>query len=184
MGATPELALEALREAAKEEAQRAGERAAQTDEALEAKVKGETEARRERAKEDELREECRRAEERRKVHGELYPKRPPGAKPVPPRRRTEKVAGDEPRPVRPPEDVPRDVGPREYWFEVVDVRLTPAPGEGGGSGWLAYGTLAWMDPPRQVTTTGSGSCSPASDPTDPGHRGDRGDRGRCSRDTR
>jgi hypothetical protein len=30
----------------------------------------------------------------------------------------------------------------DYRFEVVDVRLTPALMEDGGSGWLAYGTLA------------------------------------------
>jgi hypothetical protein len=31
--------------------------------------------------------------------------------------------------------------PEERRFEVVDVRLMPAQLEGGGSGWLAYGTL-------------------------------------------
>jgi hypothetical protein len=37
---------------------------------------------------------------------------------------------------------PRDEGPRLFRFEVVDVRLTPAPEENERSGWLAYGTLA------------------------------------------
>jgi hypothetical protein len=32
--------------------------------------------------------------------------------------------------------------PRLFRFEVVDVRLTPAPEDGGRGGWLAYGTLA------------------------------------------
>ena len=84
--------------------------------------------------------------------------------------------------MKPPDDAPRDGGPREYWFEVVDVRLTPVPREGGGSGWLAYGTLVWKDPPRQVTTTRSGSGSHAGDPPDIGHRDDRGDRNRGGRD--
>lgn len=141
MDTAPELALGALRQAAEEEAQRAGERAAQADEALEAKIMKETEARREREKGDRLREERRRAEEYHKLHPEHHA----AGVPAPARRRPEKVAGDK-RPVRPADDVPSDVGPREYRFEVVDVRLTPASEEGGGSGWLAYGTLAWMDP--------------------------------------
>ena len=33
-------------------------------------------------------------------------------------------------------------------FEVVDVRFTPSSMEGGGSGWLAYGTLASDPNPR------------------------------------
>lgn len=32
-----------------------------------------------------------------------------------------------------------------WQFEVVDVRLTPGPVDDKGSGWLAYGTLAWED---------------------------------------
>ena len=32
--------------------------------------------------------------------------------------------------------------PRLFRIEFVDVRLTPAPEEGGRGGWLAYGTLA------------------------------------------
>jgi hypothetical protein len=38
--------------------------------------------------------------------------------------------------------------PRFFRFEVVDVRLTPAPEEGGRSGWLAYGTLARLGEPQ------------------------------------
>ena len=41
-----------------------------------------------------------------------------------------------------PDRQPRDEGPRLFRFEIVDVRLTPAPEEDGRSGWLAYGTLA------------------------------------------
>ena len=43
---------------------------------------------------------------------------------------------------------PRDEGPRLRRFEVVDVRLTPAPEEGGQGGWLAYGTLARLGEPQ------------------------------------
>jgi hypothetical protein len=41
-----------------------------------------------------------------------------------------------------PDRQPQDEGPRLFRFEVVDVRLTPAPEEDGRSAWLAYGTLA------------------------------------------
>jgi hypothetical protein len=185
MGATPELALAVLRQAAEEEAQRAGERAAQAAEALEADITREREARQERPEKDRLREERRRQEERRETYYKQHPEHRGHGVPAwvlgP---RTEEVAGDKLRPVKPPDDVPRDVGPREYWFEVVDVRLTPAPGEGGGGGWLAYGTLAREGPPRQVTTTGSGSGSNAGDPADIGHRDDRDDKSRGGRDTR
>lgn len=181
MGATPELALGVLRQAAEEEARRAGESAAQAAEALEADIKMEREARWKREVKDRPRLQAERLEEYYKQHPEH---RGMGAPPWVLRPRTEKVAGDKPRPVKPPDDVPRGVGPREYWFEVVDVRLTYAPGEGGASGWLAYGTLAWEGPPRQVTTTGSGSGSHAGDPADSGYRDDRGDRGQGGRDTR
>lgn len=176
MGSTPELALGVLRQAAEEEAQRAGEQAAQAAEALEADVKSETEARQKQEKEDRLREERRRKEERRQKYHSQHPEH--GNRGVP-----KELVGDRPRPVKPPDDVPRDVGPRKYWFEVVDVRLTPAHEEGGGSGWLAYGTLAWEGSPRQVTTTGSGISSHAGDPADIEHRADRGNRSRGSRDT-
>ena len=36
---------------------------------------------------------------------------------------------------------PASSEPEVLRFEVVDVRLTPGVMEGGGSGWLAYGTL-------------------------------------------
>ena len=36
---------------------------------------------------------------------------------------------------------PSDTEPEQRQFEVVDVRLTPGVMEGGGDGWLAYGTL-------------------------------------------
>ena len=49
-------------------------------------------------------------------------------------------------------------GRREWRFEVVDG-LTPALMEGGGSGWLAYGTLAWEGHPQQASTTDAGSGS-------------------------
>jgi hypothetical protein len=44
--------------------------------------------------------------------------------------------------------------PRYWWFEVTDVRLTPALMEGGGSGWQAYGTLAQVDQPEQAHASG------------------------------
>ena len=43
---------------------------------------------------------------------------------------------------------PRDGRPRLCRFEVVDVRIMPAPEEGGRGGWLAYGTLARVDEPQ------------------------------------
>lgn len=180
MGATPELALEVLRQAAEEEAQRAGESAAQAAAALEADINREREAGRKRAEEDRKRSRAKRLEEYYKQHPEDRGRGYPAW--LSPR--TEKVAGDKPRPVKPPDDAPRGVGPRGYWFEVVDVRFTPAPGEDGGSGWLAYGTLAWEGLPRQVTATGSGRGSDAGGPADSGHRDDRGDRGEGGRDTR
>jgi hypothetical protein len=183
IGATPELALVELRKAAEKEAQRAGERVAQAAEAREAheaNVMRETEAQQERAEEDRFQEEVRRWEERL----ERYYREHPGTRGtgVP-------VHAVGPRPTRAAnrnkrDDEPRDAGPREYWFEVIDVRLTPAPGKGGGRGWLAYGTLAWEGSPRQVTTTGSGSGSHAADPADVGHRDNRGDRSRKDRGTR
>ena len=39
------------------------------------------------------------------------------------------------------QDLPHVRHLRERRFEVVDVRLVPAPVHGGESGWLAYGTL-------------------------------------------
>jgi hypothetical protein len=36
---------------------------------------------------------------------------------------------------------PASSEPQVLRFEVVDVRLTPGAMEGGGNGWLAYGTL-------------------------------------------
>ena len=44
--------------------------------------------------------------------------------------------------------------PRYWWFEVTDVRLTPAPMEGGCSGWQAYGTLAQIDQPERADAAG------------------------------
>jgi hypothetical protein len=43
---------------------------------------------------------------------------------------------------------PRDGGQRLFRFEVVDVRLTPAPEKGGRGDWLAYGTLARLGEPQ------------------------------------
>ena len=39
---------------------------------------------------------------------------------------------------------------RSWEFEVNDVRLTPNPMEGGSSGWVAYGTLAWYSPTPDI----------------------------------
>jgi hypothetical protein len=44
----------------------------------------------------------------------------------------------QPSPRRAPAAQPEPTGP----FEVVDVRLTAGVMDGGGDGWLAYGTLA------------------------------------------
>jgi len=44
----------------------------------------------------------------------------------------------QPSPRRAPAAQPESIGP----FEVVDVRLTAGVMDGGGDGWLAYGTLA------------------------------------------
>jgi hypothetical protein len=81
--------------------------------------------------------------------------------------------GEKPRPVKPAPAKPQDDGPRHYVFEVVDVRLTPAKMEDGGSGWLAYGTLAWEGYSRQAGTTSAGSGSPGGSRDDRGSRGDR-----------
>jgi hypothetical protein len=43
---------------------------------------------------------------------------------------------------------------RRWGFEVVDVRVVPARLEGGGPGWLAYGTLAWDLPGPGGTAAG------------------------------
>jgi hypothetical protein len=48
--------------------------------------------------------------------------------------------------------------------------------EGGGSGWLAYGTLAWEGHPQQASTTGGRSGSYGSSRDDPGGWGSRGGR--------
>jgi hypothetical protein len=45
-------------------------------------------------------------------------------------------------------------GPQELRYEVVDVRLTPVPVEGGKSSWLAYGTLAGESESQQPGTIG------------------------------
>jgi hypothetical protein len=39
---------------------------------------------------------------------------------------------------------------RSWEFEVLDVRLTPGPIEGGSSAWLAYETLAWYSVTPEV----------------------------------
>ena len=46
----------------------------------------------------------------------------------------------------------RDIIENTSWkFEVIDVRLTPGPIEGGSSGWLAYRTLSWASyRPREL----------------------------------
>jgi hypothetical protein len=177
MGATPELALVKLRKAAEKETQRVGEQTAQAAEAHETDVMRETKARQEREEDDRFREEVRRWEERLKRYYDEHPGTRDTGVPH--------IVGPRPtRAVKPPDDEPRDAGPREYWFEVIDVRLTPTPGKGERSEWLAYGTLAWKGSPRQATTTGSRSGSHAGDPADIGHQDNRGDRSRKGRDTR
>ena len=132
IGATPELALVELRKAAEKETQRAGERAAQAAEAREAHeadVMRETKAQQERAEEDRFRKELHRWEKRLEEYYRNHPGTRGTGVPV--------AVGPRPtRAVKPPDDEPRDAGPREYRFEVIDVRLTPAPVRAGGAdGW-------------------------------------------------
>jgi hypothetical protein len=130
MGATPELALAELRGQGEELARRLVQEEAEAFEAAEA-VKA--------AKAAGRLAEARDAYEARRI----------------------KVLEEEHRHVVPWEAVlegekrqawrglePRDDRPRLCRFEIVDVRLTPAPEEGGRDGWLAYGTLAWAGQPQ------------------------------------
>jgi hypothetical protein len=150
MGATAEAALAALGRQADALAQLEGKRAAQAAEAAEAAEEAAREAAYARFLETRNEEML--------SHG--------GARPVTQseiryRQQQEAARGK-----------PREDGPRRWQFEVVDVRLAPAPAEGGG-GWLAYGTLAWEVSRQQASTTGRGSSG--------GDNRDRG--GRDSRET-
>jgi hypothetical protein len=118
MGPTPELALDELRHAGEALGQRLFQEKAEAAEAAEADKAAKREAEARAAYETD-----RDARAKDGVH-------------VPPFRwppRGWEGARGRPR--------------REGWwsgrFEVVGVRLTPTPEEGGRSGWLAYGTLAW-----------------------------------------
>ena len=132
MGATPQLALDELRHEAEGLAQQAGREANEVFE--KAGPGGLYAAAKEKARKAAEKtggwkpsmEERRSAKTPRYVHG------PPEGAP----RRMASGSG-------PPGVVPSWSRPREWRFEVVDVRLTPALMEGEGSGWLAYGTLAW-----------------------------------------
>jgi hypothetical protein len=154
MGATPQLALDELRHEAEGLARQAGREANEVFEkagpgGLGAASK--EKARKAAGKTGAWKPERRSAETSGLVHG-------------PPEGARRRMAG-------PPGVVPSWSRPREWRFEVVDVRLTPGLMEGGGSGWLAYGTLAWERGPRQASTTDAGSGSYG------GSRDDRRDRG-------
>lgn len=115
MGATPELALAELRREGEALGQQVGQEAAQAAQVAKKAAK--------KAADDRRAEIRHREAARDGVH------RPPAGF----QQQAEESVGDK----------PQDDGPRYWRFEVVDVRLTPAPEEGGRSGWLAYGTLAW-----------------------------------------
>src|SRR5216683_1536940 len=146
MGATPRLALAELRREAEGLAQQAGQEAQAAQAAREAAEKA--------------------AEEPAEVARRRAQDLPDGG-----RRASALRTSGRPEPARPASGqrsvIPVDSGPPEWRFEVVDVRLTPALMEGGGSGWLAYGTLAREGNPPQASTTGAGSGS---------YGGDRGGR--------
>jgi hypothetical protein len=136
MDVTPAAALAALKREAEALAQNAGERAAKAAEAAE-----------QAAEAAAKNPPPPRARVMAPPHAWPHvpgpstpadPKLPPGARRVAATRLPEEGA----RPVQPVPAEPHDDRPRSYVFEVVDVRLTPAVTEDGGSGWLAYGTLA------------------------------------------
>jgi hypothetical protein len=159
MGATPQLALAELRREAEGLAQQAGQEAQAAREAAEKAARKAAAEAAEKAAEVARRRAQDLTDGGRRVSARLASGRP-----------EPQMAGGQ------RSAIPVDSGPPEWRFEVVDVRLTPALMEGGGSGWLAYGTLAWEGYPQQASTTGAGSGS---------YGGDRGDRGgRGGRETR
>ena len=170
MGATPQVALAELRREAEELAQQAG----QADE--EAAQKADQEAAQRAAQgADERRRQQAAKEARRPAQGPGPKGHPVAAEPRGPDGELIRVV---PGTSRPPRVVPSSTGPREWRYEVVDVRLTPAPMKGGGSGWLAYGTLAREGHPQRASTTGAGSGgSDGGSRDDPGGRGGRDDPG-------
>ena len=126
MGATPELALDGLRREGEALGQRLVQKDAEAIEAAEAK----------KWADEERAEENRRADEARRRADEGLPRKHPVPIEVW-RKHQEGRLGKR-----------RGEGSWIGRFEVVDVRLTPAPEEGGPSGWLAYGTLAREGEPR------------------------------------
>ena len=135
MGATPGQALAALRQQAEQLAQQAGEKAAEAADRADKKA-AEQKAR--AAKEAEGR---RRAEEqrRRQKSGGTGFEALPGPR----------------HPAQPPETASVTPARRHWWFEVIDVRLTPAPQDARTSDWLAYGTLTFEGAPPRATKAGS-----------------------------
>jgi hypothetical protein len=135
LGDTPGQALDALRQQAEQLAQQAGEKAAEAADRADQKA-AERKAR--AAKEAEDRRRAKRERLRQKSSGSGWPEPlEPGG------------------PARPPETASVTPARRHWWFEVIDVRLTPAPQDAQASGWLAYGTLTFEGAPPQATTTGS-----------------------------
>jgi hypothetical protein len=171
MGVNPTAALDALQREAETLAQHAGEQAA---EAAEARARQEAKAQQKAAAK-------KPPPPRAPEMGRPWA-RPSETGPGTPRRIPARDYS-RPQPAEPAPAKPQDDGPRHYVFEVVDVCLTPAKMEGGGRGWLAYGTLAWEGYPRQAGTSGAGSGSPGGSRDDRGgSRDDRGGRG--GRETR
>jgi hypothetical protein len=140
-GATPQDALDELRNEASKLAQQAGqERNEPLEEAAAARARRAAEEAAQKAQ-----QEARRPVKSRWESG------PPGGR----RRPAEPSSGS---------------GAREWRFEVVDVRLTPAVLEGRTIVWLAYGTLAW-EPEASTTRKTSGSYGgiPGRPPWAPTH---------------
>ena len=132
-GATPEQAQAELRREAEELAQRLVRKEAEADEAAKAVEAADREAKRS-ADHEAL---SRRMLEEKNIH-------------IPPYRAVEAREQEEDAIRQLLDDQLRDEGPRLRRFEVVDVRLTPAPEDGRG-GWLAYGTLARVSESKELT---------------------------------
>ena len=148
MGASPEQALAALRQQGEQLAQQAGDQAAEVADRADKKA-AERRARAAREAEDR-----RRAERERLAWGS-------GVRP------TRVQVGSEHR-ARPPVTPAR----RDLRFEVIDVRLAPAPQDAQSTGWLAYGTLTFGFEGAPLQTTMAGGAETGTSPAD-GSRDDR-----------
>lgn len=163
-GATPEQALAALRQQAEQLAQQAGEQAAEAADRADKRAAERT-ARAAKEAEDRRRAELQRR--MRESGGE-------GIRVVGPR-----------RPAQPPETASVTPARRDFRFEVIDVRLTPAPQDAHTSGWLAYGTLTFAFDGARPQAATAGSAQTGTGPTG-SSRADRSrdDRSRGGREGR